>query len=64
MESHPVYGQGRENLETLQPGAKAHKGDYSTPRLRKQLPHCGCLEFCEKGTPMNTSEMADIPMPV
>jgi hypothetical protein len=36
----------------------------STPRLGKQLPHCGCLEFCEEGASMNTSEMADIPMPI
>ena len=59
-----VYVQGKENLKTLKSNAEAHQKDNSTPRLGKQLPHSGRLEFCEKGASMNTSEMADIPMPI
>jgi hypothetical protein len=43
---------------------KAHQEDYSTPGLGKQLPHRGRFQFCKKGTPMNTPEMADVPMPI
>jgi hypothetical protein len=38
--------------------------DYSTPGLWKQFPHRGGFQFCKEGTPMNTPEMADVPMPI
>ena len=43
---------------------EAHKEDYSTPGLWKQLPHRGRFQFCKKGTPMYTPEMADVPIPI
>jgi hypothetical protein len=43
---------------------KVHQEDYSTPGLRKQFPHRGRFQFCEEGTPMDTPEMADVPVPI
>lgn len=43
---------------------KVQQEDYSTPGLRKQFPHRGRFQFCKEGTPMNTPEMADVPMPI
>jgi hypothetical protein len=64
MGIHLVYVQGKENLETRYSNAETHQEDNSTPCLGKQSPHRGCLEFCEEGTSVNTSEMADISMPI
>jgi hypothetical protein len=43
---------------------KAYEEDYSTPGLGKQLPYRGRFQFGKKGTPMNTPEMTDVPIPI
>jgi hypothetical protein len=66
METRLVYEQGtRKPGNTFSHVQKAHQQRITQPQASgSSFRTVVVFKFCKKGAPMNTPEMADVPMPI